>query len=160
MANKPRKTRAATTRKAGTRATPRAGYRSRLYVDPEMIPRGMRYRWVRETNLNEPDDARITDMMMIGWQPVPADRHPEMIPPPLPGREKEPPQVIRRGGLILMERPVKEVNLDAAELREENMELLQTIAPGMTGGLNEDPRMPSTVDVNEVGIEKVATFKD
>ena len=157
---KPRKTRAAATRKAGARKRPSGAYRSRLYVDLESIPRGICYRWVRETTLNEPDDARITDMMMIGWQPVPADRHPEMIPPALPGRDKEPPQIIRRGGLILMERPVSEVNIDVQELREENMELLQTIASGMSGGLNEDSRMPMTVDVDEVGIQKVATFKE
>ena len=97
----------------------------------------------------------MTDRMIKGWQPVPASRHPEMVPPPLPGYEGMEVSVIRRGGLILCERPTREVEQAKIERDIENMEMLQDVA--WTG--QADPNMPR-IDESQVGFEKVTSFKE
>lgn len=158
----PRTTRAgmsrtATNREAGQRKTPQTHYQSKLYVPPNRIPDGMTYSWVRESTLNEPDPDNMTDRMIRGWQPVPASRHPEMVPPPLPGYEGIEVQVIRRGGLILCERPSSEVDEARFERDRENMEVLQDVA--WTG--HADPNLPRFEDRDSgVAIERVSAFKE
>jgi len=97
--------RAAESRESGMRKRPETHFQSKLYVPKDKIPSGMTYAWVRESTLNEPDPDNMTDRMIKGWAPVPASRHPEMVPPPLPGYEGLEVQVIRRGGLMLCECP-------------------------------------------------------
>jgi chemotaxis protein MotA len=82
----------------------------------------MTYAWVRESTLNEPDPDNMTDRMVRGWAPVPAARHSEMVPPPLPGHEGMEAMVIRRGGLILCERFTEDVEISRQERDIENME--------------------------------------
>lgn len=148
-------TRAAASREAGLRKTPETHYQSKLYVPKQKIPSGMTYSWVRESTLNEPDPDNMTDRMIRGWQPVPASRHPEMVPPPLPGYEGTEVTVIRRGGLILCEKPEEEVQMARRDRDLENIEMLQDIA--WTG--QEDPNLPR-IDDSHVGFERVTTFKD
>jgi hypothetical protein len=117
----------------------------------------MTYAWVRESTLNEPDPDNMTDRMIKGWAPVPASRHPEMVPPPLPGYEGLEAQVIRRGGLMLCECPTRDVN-DRIEDRDlENIETLQDVA--WTG--QNDPNLPRFEDKDSgVSFERVTSFKD
>jgi hypothetical protein len=115
----------------------------------------MTYAWVRESTLNEPDPDNMTDRMVRGWQPVPAARHAEMVPPPLPGHEGMEATVIRRGGLILCERFTEDVETSRQERDIENMEVLQDVA--WTG--HSDPNMPR-IDDSSVGFERVTSFKD
>ena len=49
-----------------------------LYVDPNSIPPGVEYRWIRLGVLEYPDHAREIQTKRMGFTPVPADRHPEM----------------------------------------------------------------------------------
>lgn len=147
--------RAAETREANLRKTPETHYQSKLYVPKSKIPPGMTYSWVRESTLNEPDPDNMTDRMIRGWQPVPASRHPEMVPPPLPGYEGMEVTVIRRGGLILCEKPEEEVQQARRDRDLENIEMLQDIA--WTG--QEDPNLPR-VDESTVGFERVTSFKE
>ena len=86
---------------------------------------------------------------------MPASRHPEMVPPPLPGYEGTEVTVIRRGGLILCEKPEEEVQMARRDRDLENIEMLQDIA--WTG--QEDPNLPR-IDDSHVGFERVTTFKD
>lgn len=148
--------RAAETREANLRKTPETHYQSKLYVPKSKIPPGMTYSWVRESTLNEPDPDNMTDRMIRGWQPVPASRHPEMVPPPLPGYEGMEVTVIRRGGLILCEKPEEEVQQARRDRDLENIEMLQDIA--WTG--QEDPNLPRFEDrESSVQIEKIVEFK-
>jgi hypothetical protein len=130
-------------------------YQSKLHIPANKVPDGMSYAWVRESTLNEPDPDNMTDRMIKGWQPVPAARHSEMVPPPLPGYENMEASVIRRGGLILCERSTHEVAFARQERDIENMEVLQDVA--WTG--QSDPNMPR-IDDSSVGFERVTSFKD
>jgi hypothetical protein len=147
--------RASETRESGLRKRPETHFQSKLYVPKDKIPTGMTYAWVREATLNEPDPDNMTDRMIRGWQPVPAVRHPEMVPPPLPGYEGIEVQVIRRGGLILCECPTDDVNDRQADRDLENIETLQDVA--WTG--QADPNLPR-IDESSVGFERVTSFKD
>lgn len=147
--------RTAETRSSEMRKQPETHYQSKLYVPKEKIPTGMVYSWVRESTLNEPDPDNMTDRMVRGWQPVPAVRHPEMVPPPLPGYEGMEVTVIRRGGLILCEKPEDEVKWARQNRDEENLQMLQDVA--WTG--QADPNLPR-IDDSSVGFERVTSFKD
>lgn len=142
-------------RKTTERVMPRTRRQGRLYVDRTKIPTSMKYRWVRENLLNEPDDNNMVDAMQDGWKPVPGDRHPELLPPALPGRERD-ATVIRRGGLILMELPKEIAEQDREALRQENMETMQSIAWSQEGGLNDTPLITQH---NQTSIERVREFK-
>ena len=61
-------------------------------------PDGWTYEWKRNTLFNQEDPAYMTSLLRTGWEPVPAKRHPEMMPI---GAMKS----IERKGMILMERP-------------------------------------------------------
>ena len=148
-------TRAAESREAGQRKRPETHFQSKLFVPKDKIPTGMTYAWVRESTLNEPDPDNMTDRMIRGWQPVPANRHPEMVPPPLPGYEGMEVTVIRRGGLILCECPTRDVEERNADRELENIETLQDVA--WTG--QADPNLPR-IDDSSVGFERVTSFKD
>lgn len=147
--------RTANTRTSDMRKQSETHYQSKLHVPQNKIPGDMTYSWVRESTLNEPDPDNMTDRMIKGWQPVPAARHPEMVPPPLPGYEGMEVTVIRRGGLILCERPTREVEMAKQQRDIENMEVLQDVA--WTG--QADPNMPR-IDDSSVGFERVTSFKD
>lgn len=147
--------RTAENRGSEMRKQPETHYQSKLYVPKEKIPTGMIYSWVRESTLNEPDPDNMTDRMVRGWQPVPAARHPEMVPPPLPGYEGMEVTVIRRGGLILCEKPEEEVKWARQNRDDENLQMLQDVA--WTG--QADPNLPR-IDDSSVGFERVTSFKD
>ena len=147
--------RTATTRSSDMRQQSETHFQSKLHVPSNKIPDGMTYAWVRESTLNEPDPDNMTDRMVRGWAPVPAARHSEMVPPPLPGHEGLEASVIRRGGLILCERFTEDVEISRQERDIENMEVLQDVA--WTG--QSDPNMPR-IDDSSVGFERVTSFKD
>ena len=147
--------RTATTRSSDMRPQSETHFQSKLHVPSNKIPDGMTYAWVRESTLNEPDPDNMTDRMVRGWAPVPAARHAEMVPPPLPGHEGMEASVIRRGGLILCERFTEDVEISRQERDIENMEVLQDVA--WTG--QSDPNMPR-IDDSSVGFERVTSFKD
>jgi hypothetical protein len=63
-------------------------------------PDGWTYEWKRKTILNQEDPAYMTALARTGWEPVPATRHPEMMPI---GAMHS----IERKGMILMERPAE-----------------------------------------------------
>jgi hypothetical protein len=149
-------TRDASTRRSQERAPPQAHYQSRLYVPQNRIPDGYVYSWVRESTLNEPDPDNMTNRLIDGWEPVEASRHPEMVPPPLPGYEGTEVRVIRRGGLILCQKPKEMVEAARRERDIENMEVLQDVA--WTG--QADPNLPRFDEESGVSISRAASFKE
>ena len=76
-----------------------------FYIDPNTIPDGWCYEWKRASILGFADENHIRTLMRDGgWEPVPADRHPE-----LPRGHKG--NVIELKGAILMERPQESTDL-------------------------------------------------
>ena len=69
-----------------------------FYFDPAMVPAGWCYEWKRYILLGQEDPAYQVALSRNGWQAVPVDRHPEMMPVAWKGP-------ILRKGQMLMERP-------------------------------------------------------
>lgn len=152
-----RTTRASETRATEMRVMPATERRGKLWVDPRKIPAGWTYHWCRESTLNVPDPENIVDKQVGGWSPVPASRHPELVPPPLPGYEGTTTQVIRRGGQMLFEKRTSEVNAMRRAVSQESRDALNSVA--WTG--QADPTMPRMDMGSATTIEQVtASFKD
>lgn len=72
-----------------------------FYFDPKNIPDGWTYEWKRHKTAGAEDPTYQVTLRKAGWTPVPAARHPEMMPA---GSNH---QVIERKGMLLMERPAE-----------------------------------------------------
>lgn len=70
-------------------------------IDLRIIPDGWSYEWKRHTLLNAEDPSYDVSLRQKGWDPVPASRHPELMPMDYKGN------TILRKGMILMERPLE-----------------------------------------------------
>ena len=80
-----------------------------LYVDPTCIPDGWTYEWKMHTVYGAENPAYQIELQRRGWTPVPASRHPEMMP--LGSTH----QFILRDGLMLMECPTEIVEARRAD---------------------------------------------
>lgn len=90
----------------------------KYYIPEGLIPDGWTYEWKRKLVLGAEDPSYEVALARRGWQPVPANRHPEMMPAGYRGVE------IIRDGLILMERPsVITDDVRAADLRRARMQV-------------------------------------
>lgn len=69
-----------------------------LDIDPAIVPEGWTYEWKRQTVYGKSDPAYDTKLARTGWETVPSERHPSMMPKGYRGE-------ITRDGLVLMERP-------------------------------------------------------
>lgn len=76
-------------------------------VAREDIPRGMSYQWNNHSIFGQEQHAYSAFMAQQGWEPVPASRHPHLMPPGYTG-----PVIV--DGQILMERPT-ELTLEALQ---------------------------------------------
>ena len=72
-------------------------------IPKELIPEGWTYEWKRHKLINQEDPSYQVELRRRGWDPVPASRHPEMMPTSYKG------DTIERKGLILMEKPTEVV---------------------------------------------------
>jgi hypothetical protein len=114
-----------------------------FYIPPSVIPEGWSYEWKRDTLLGKEDPAYKVQLARAGWEPVPANRHPEMMPI---GNYS----VIERKGMILMERPAsltkeaRDVELRRAkgQVRAKEAQLSATPDGTMT---RDDPRVRPSV---------------
>jgi hypothetical protein len=77
-------------------------------IPAAMIPDGWSYEWKTNTVLGAKNPAYEVAIARAGWEPVPASRHPELMPANWHG------QTIEMDGMILMERP-KEITEEAKE---------------------------------------------
>ena len=82
-----------------------------FYVDANSIPDGWTYEWKRKTVLGAEDPSYQVALAHAGWEPVPANRHPEMMPSSMTYSN------IERKGMILMERPAE----ITAEVRQRDL---------------------------------------
>jgi hypothetical protein len=83
---------------------------NRFDFDRDLIPAGMTYEWKRASIFGQEDTENLISLEMNGWTPVPADRHKELM-----GKRATQGGEIKRGGLVLMERPA-EVSIEAREM--------------------------------------------
>ena len=91
-----------------------------FYIDPRMVPDGWSYEWKRFTVLGAQDPGYQVQIAMKGWEPVPASRHPELMPDTYKGT------TIDRQGMVLMERPaVITAEANAREHRKATSQVRQ-----------------------------------
>ena len=89
-----------------------------FYVPLDEIPDGWTYEWKRHTTYGQEDPAYQIQLARSGWEPVPASRHPWMMP------NNTSSQTILRKGLILMMCPTEIVQeRQSAELRKARMQV-------------------------------------
>jgi hypothetical protein len=107
-----------------------------FFVPPEFIPDGWSYEWKRKTNVGMEDPAYQVALARMGWEPVPASRHPAMMP------EGSKYQVIERKGMILMERPLEITeeakNIELRRARNQIRQKEQQLASAPDGTLTRD----------------------
>jgi hypothetical protein len=89
-------------------------------IDQSIIPEGWDYQWKRHTVLGKDDPSYDVNLRMNGWEPVPAKRHPQMMP------SGSAASAITRDGMILMERPM-ELTMEA-KARDKRKAQLQVRA--------------------------------
>lgn len=91
-----------------------------FYLPPDMIPDGWTYEWKRKTVMGQEDPSYLVSLRRVGWEPVPASRHPEMMP------LMSPEKTIERKGMILMERPAEiTAEVHRMELRKARAQVQQ-----------------------------------
>ena len=83
------------------------------YIDPSLSPDGGTYEWKMRTVLGKEDPGYDIALRRKGWEPVDAERHPEMMPRNSAERE------ITRKGMVLMERP-KELTDEVNDISRKN----------------------------------------
>lgn len=146
-------------REASKRAMPDVSFRGVLYFPREEIPEDKEYFWIAETCLNAPLDNNVTQALMAGWSPVPADRHPNHVAPPLPGREGVVQNVIRRGGQLLCEIDKNKFRKMNDERRQKSLAQIKAVSRALADGPQKNPTMPFVVDDDRTYVEK-RTFKE
>lgn len=136
-----------------------------LYIPPNAIPKGMIYAWIAEYLMGDPQDNNVEKRLRKGWNPVPADRHPDLVAPLLPGRVRNDHNVIRRGGQILCEMSKPEHDEYLAAKRRQNLADMQSTQWTRGDLQDDDKRMPMVelgddVGMNQTSIERVVALPD
>lgn len=115
------------------------GTTDEFYFPTSMVPDGWTYDWKRWSVLNQEDPHYQTGLRQMGWDYVPASRHPEMMP--LNSTDK----FIMRKGLVLMERPAEITEMvkkrDLKKARDQvqrKEEQLTSPPPGQFNRNNKD----------------------
>ena len=91
-----------------------------FFIPLESIPEGWTYEWKRRSVLGQEDTAHQVALARLGWEPVPASRHPSFMP------DGGKYAVIERKGMMLMERPI-EITMEAraVEARRARLQVRQ-----------------------------------
>lgn len=127
-----------------------------FYIDPNDWKPGMVYAWFRESLLGVPDRNRIPAMKELGWEPVPVERHPEVMGGDFLGRNSHLSGYIAKGGLLLMERHRYYEDIERQSMDRYNQQLVNRI-PGQDHFMDE-PRMPMRVLANQTTNNYSDTF--
>jgi hypothetical protein len=104
--------------------------RDKYWAPP--APDGWDYQWKLKSVLNQDDIDRIRQNELNGWEEVPLDRHPELMPRGWKGN------TIEVGGLVLMERPKVFTDEARAEERRAAREAVVTKEAQMREGRAND----------------------
>lgn len=114
----------------------------KFHIDRNRVPDGWEWEWKRDTTFGKEDPSYMSALLMSGWEPVPTDDMPELMP----GMKEA---AIRRDGMILMQRP-KEIS-DLArerELRAARGQVRSNEAKMGMASEGEGPRIPPKVNKN------------
>lgn len=154
-------TRASADRQSATRTAaerrPPAEAHSMFHIDTAIVPKDMRYEWKTEFVLGQHAREQLTQNLRNGWSPVPADRHPELVPPALPGQAVE--TVIRAGGHILCERA--DADCRAVEHAIQSETKARTTAKERELGVSQDPaNFPRLAPVLTTTVEAPPRFEN
>lgn len=131
-------------RAAELRPTLRMGAIDKLWVDPNTIPHGWEYKWIRIGILGQPDYENEGKNMQLGYTPVPADRHPELVMRYRKGSDHHLENCIIKEGLMLCEIP-KVFNDERRELHQKLQNDIVNSMEGLKHGLGLEPTMPGQV---------------
>lgn len=101
-------------------------------------PDGWTYEWKRELTLNQEDPSYQVELAQTGWEAVSTSRHPEFMP-----KSGEHP-LIRRKGMILMERPTAIV--EAVKARDLKSARKQVRDKEAQLGATPDGHLPRDAD--------------
>ncbi len=82
-------------------------------IDQRIIPDGWSYEWKRKSVLGKEDPSYQVQLERMGWEPVPAGRHPSYMP------DGGKYATIERDGMVLMERPM-ELTQEARQIELRN----------------------------------------
>lgn len=91
----------------------------KFHLDTKIVPSEWEYEWKRLSVYGKEDPTYEIELSQGGWEPVPADRHPELMP------KNNKAESIEREGMILMERPKQisdMVRAKLADLAQERVE--------------------------------------
>lgn len=131
-------TRNAESRKSEVRKMPQTTWQTQTYIPPEIIPNGVKYRWVRKSVDNAPDHGNWAKAIREGYRPVPRDRHNDIWPFIAAPGIVEDQNIIEIGGLVLCEIAEQLVEDKREYLEQEAQEQMNAIA-WSTEGLNGAP---------------------
>jgi hypothetical protein len=90
-----------------------------FYFNPDIIPPGWSYEWKRLTVMGATDPSYQVSLAQRGWEPVPASRHPEMMP------LGDGSATIDRRGQRLMERPLVITQESVARWKQDSSDLVR-----------------------------------
>lgn len=138
-----REPRSMANRSTTERRRPREEEESIYWIDPKVVPPGMKYQWKTEMVMGMQAREMLASNLKNGWKPVPSERHPDLVPPPLPGQEPE--TLIRRGGHILCEMPEEYVQEDYDNNERRTKET--THAKEAELGMTKNPLYPKTASL-------------
>lgn len=127
-------------RSAERRTEMRMTFQDDLYFPAELVPDGVRYKWIRTGIKGAPDNDRQMGAARSGWRAVPAERHPEFRVSDIFGRTSYTENCFVIGENVLCERPTRECEEEEARLNEHNHKIL-TSMQGLDNLLSE-PNMP------------------
>jgi hypothetical protein len=130
-------------------------YQSVLYIDPDIVPEGMEYRWATISVLGEPRPGRMIGLRRVGWEPVPAERHPELCFTDASKGSIASSGHIERTGLMLIERPREYGELEERLRAEKDYNNLVNM-PGMENFMGE-PGIPGH-NAGNIYLTKNASF--
>lgn len=89
----------------------------KYYIPPEIVPEGFTYLWRRKSVYGKEDPQYMVKLRQTGWEVVPSDRHPELMP-----STGGPYYAIEREGMVLMEIPTEVYKLLAAKEHRKALE--------------------------------------
>jgi hypothetical protein len=139
------------------------GFADPLHIPKSLIPEGYDYFWVRDSFVGNVDIARMAAMNKRGWEPVPADRHAQLMPINLPGRESPLSNYVHHRGLILCDRPSHWGDIEREIEQKASLESMITpaVAQSMVSEEARKAGWQTKVLQNETNVQQeFKTFKD
>ena len=117
-----RNSRSAETRETQTRRKP---WQPPSSLDAPKAPAGFKYRWIRESILNQEDKSNMSKRIREGFEPVRASDHPDFEAPTI--EDGKHAGIIGVGGLILAKIPEDTVAEREAYYKDVNAATMEAV---------------------------------